>query len=181
MVAVRKTVVTPEGKTISREVNPNDPNVRDPEHAHELGGTLGMTAGGVAAGIAAGVAAASTAAVTIPVGAAVIAGAALGGALGGRAGEDIAREVNPTLEEEYWEENYRTRDYVREDASFETYRPAYRYGVEAYRANPTRSFDDLEPSLRNNWGADTGIDWEEARHAARDAFTRASESRTRRS
>ncbi len=167
MVAVRKT-------TTVNEVNPNDPNVRDPEHAHELGGTLGMTAGGVAAGIAAGVAAASTAAVTIPVAAAVVAGAALGGALGGRAGEDIAREINPTEEEAYWEENYRTRPYVTKDSDFEAYRPAYRYGVDAYNANPDKSFDDLEPSLRNNWGADTGIDWNEAREAARDSFTRVS-------
>lgn len=174
MVAVRKTT------TQVKEVNPNDPNVRDPKHAHELGGTLGMTAGGVAAGIAAGVAAASTAAVTIPVAAAVVAGAAIGGALGGRAGEDIAREINPTAEEEYWEKNYRTRDYVREDADFSTYRPAYRYGVDAYQANPERSFEELEPSLRNDWGADTGLDWNEAREAARDAFTRVSSTTDKR-
>jgi len=170
MVAVKKTTTT-------YVENPNDPNVRDPEHAHELGGTLGMTVGGVAGGIALGVAAASTAAVTVPVVAAVVAGAALGGALGGRAGEDIAREINPTAEEAYWEENYRTRSYVRQDAEFETYRPAYRYGVEAYRTNPGKSFDELEPSLRNDWGADTGLDWNEAREAAKDAFTRVSTDR----
>lgn len=171
MGAVRKTTT----KQYKVE-NPDDPNVRDPEHAHELGGTLGMTVGGVAGGIAAGAAAgAAIGGVAGPVGA--IAGAAIGGALGGRAGENIAREVNPTAEEQYWEENYRTRSYVRTDADFETYRPAYRAGVEAYQANPTRSFDDLEPSLRNNWGADKNIDWNEAREAARDAFTRVSTTR----
>lgn len=170
MVAVRKTPMKAE--------NPDDPNVRDPEHAHELGGTLGMTIGGVAGGIAAGAAAgAAIGGVAGPVGA--VAGAAIGGALGGTAGENIAREINPTAEEQYWEENYRGRPYVRQDADFETYRPAYRYGVDAFQAHPGRSFDDLEPSLRNNWGADRALDWREAREAARDAFTRAGDKNRR--
>jgi len=160
-------------KTTYENENPNNPNVRDPENAHEYGGALGMTVGGVAGGIAAGVAAGAViGGVAGPIGA--IAGAAVGGAIGGRAGQSIAREVNPTAEEAYWEENYRTREYITADSDFETYRPAYRYGVEAYQANPDKKFDDLEPSLRNDWGADTGLDWNEARHAARDAFTRVS-------
>jgi predicted lipid-binding transport protein (Tim44 family) len=169
MVAVRKT-------TTLKTENPNDPNVRDPEHAHELGGSLGMTVGGIAGGIAAGAAAgAAIGGVAGPVGA--VLGAAVGGALGGSAGEEIAREVNPTVEEQYWEDNYATRDYVVAEADFETYRPAYRYGVDAYRSNPAKNFDDLEPSLRNNWGAARGesdLEWQEAREAARDAFTRLS-------
>ncbi len=156
-----------------REENPNDPNVRDPKHKHELGGTLGMTVGGVAGGIAAGVAAGAViGGVAGPVGA--VLGAAIGGAVGGSAGESIAREVNPTLEEKYWSENYHTRAYVKE-SNFETYRPAYRYGVEAYQKNAGREFDDIEPNIRNNWGAARGeskLEWEEAREAARDAFNR---------
>lgn len=164
MVAIRKT----------KSVNPDDPNIRDPKHAHELGGTLGMTVGGVAGGIAAGAAAgAAIGGAAGPVGA--IAGAAIGGAIGGRAGENIAREVNPTLEEQYWEEEFHRRDYGDEEASFAEYRSAYRYGVDAYIDNPTGTFDDLEPSLRNNWGAQgSELSWEEAREAARDAFTRLS-------
>lgn len=166
MVAIRKT----ETKHVKTE-NPNDPNVRDPEHAHELGGTLGMTVGGVAGGIAAGAAAgAAIGGAAGPIGA--IAGAAVGGALGGTAGESIAREINPTAEEAYWEEHFRERSYVRGNADYETYRPAYRYGVEAYRTNPDQRFEDLEPSLRNNWGADSGLEWNDAREASRDAFTR---------
>lgn len=171
MVAARK----PTPKHVTE--NPDDPNVRDPEHAHELGGTLGMTIGGVAGGIAAGAAAgAAIGGMAGPIGA--VAGAAIGGAIGGRAGEDIAREINPTAEEQYWEEHYRTRSYVTSDADYETYRPAYRMGVDAYRSNPGKRFDDLEPSLRNNWGADNHLGWEEAREAARDAFTRLENDRT---
>ena len=144
MTAVKKTV-------ISTNENPNDPNVRDPEHKHELGGTLGMTVGGVAGGIAAGVAAgALMGGVAGPVGA--IAGAAIGGALGGSAGESIAREVNPTVEEQYWSENYHTRTYVTDKSNFETYRPAYRSGIDAYKQNPTVEYSELEPSIKNKLG-----------------------------
>lgn len=156
--------------------NPKSNNVRDPEHAHELGGTLGMAVGGVAGGIAAGAAAGAAAGgVAGPIG--VVAGAAIGGAIGGAAGESIAREVNPTLEEQYWEQSYSSRPYVVSGYDFETYRPAYRAGIESFRKNPTQTFDDLEPSLRNNWNIDRGssrLEWDQASPAARDAFNRLS-------
>lgn len=175
------TVVKKMNVTEFRTKNPNDPNVRDPEHAHELGGTLGMTVGGVAGGIAAGaVAGAAMGAMAGPIG--VVAGAAVGGALGGSAGESIAREVNPTLEEEYWEQNYHNRPYIAANSDFETYRPAYRFGIDGFHNNPERNFDELEPSLRNNWNisrGDSKLEWEQARHAARDAFSRLSTSNPR--
>lgn len=164
----------------TKDVNPNDPNVRDPEHKHELGGTLGMTIGGVAGGIAAGAAAgAGIGAAAGPIG--VVAGAAIGGAIGGAAGESIAREVNPTEEEKYWSETYKTRPYItNKQADFETYRSAYRYGIDTYNQYPDREFDDLEPSIRNNWGAARGastLEWNEARDASRDAYDRLKNSK----
>lgn len=162
--------------------NPNDPNVRDPEHAHELGGTLGMTAVGVPtaiagglAGVAAGAATgALSAAVTGPLG--IIAGAAIGGALGGAAGEAAAREINPTAEEKYWEENYSTRPYTK-GRDFETYRPAYRYGVDSYNRFEGKNFAEIESELNREWPERRGtssLEWNEARFAAEDAYTRVS-------
>lgn len=160
-------------KPIFPNQNPNDPNVRDPEHAHELGGTLGMTVGGVAGGIAAGaVAGATIGGLAGPIGA--VAGAAIGGALGGSAGEEIARDVNPTAEELYWQEIYITRPYVS-TYDYETYRPAYRYGVNAYLKYPDRDFKELEPSLNKDWAGARGnslLDWNQAREASRDAYDR---------
>ncbi len=157
-----------------RAENPNDPNVRDPEHKHELGGTLGMTIGGVAGGIAAGAAAGATiGGLGGPIG--VVAGAAIGGAIGGAAGESIARAVNPTAEEAYWEENYQMRSYVRPSASFDTYRPAYRYGIDAYAKYDGKPFDEIEPSLNKEWAGarqNSLLEWNEARDAARDAYDR---------
>ena len=164
MAAIKKTVVTQ---------NPDDPNVRDPEHAHELGGSLGMTIGGIAGGIAAGAAAgAAIGGMAGPIGA--IAGAAVGGAIGGSAGEEVARSVNPTAEEQYWEANYRSRPYgTRVD--YESYRPAYRYGIDAYTKYSSRDFNEIEPTLNKDWAGARGnstLEWEEARDASRDAYDR---------
>lgn len=154
-----------------------DPNTHASNHAHELGGALGMAAVGVAGGILAGVAAgAAIGGIAGPIGA--IAGAAIGGAVGGAAGEEVAREVNPTLEEAYWEANYSTRPYVAAGHDFSSYRAAYRTGIDGYAAStPGTAFESLEPSLRNNWNiarGDSKLEWQEARHAARDAFSRLS-------
>lgn len=161
--------------------NPNDPNVRDPEHKHELGGTLGMAVGGVAGGIAAGVAAGATiGTVGGPIGA--IVGAAIGGAMGGAAGESIARAVNPTAEEKYWEENYKTRPYVVETESYETYRPAYRHGINAYTKYQGRDFQEVESEMSKDWAGARGnslLEWEDAREASRDAYGRLKENKAK--
>ena len=161
-------------KYVNVNENPDDPNVRDPEHAHELGGTLGMTVGGVAGGIAAGAAAgAAMGGIAGPIGAVV--GAAIGGALGGSAGESVAREVNPTAEEQYWEETYTTRPYVTANTDYETYRPAYRHGVNAYTQYPNKDFNEIEPQMSNDWAGARGVsslEWPQAREASRDAFDR---------
>ena len=150
-----------------KDENTLNTNNKTSEHAHELGGALGMTAVGVAGGILGAVAG--------PIG--MVAGAAIGGALGGVTGEEIAREVNPTVEEKYWGENYHARPYIVAGHDYESYRPAYRAGIDGYMASPNESFDQLEPSLRNNWNISRGnskLEWNEARPAAQDAFSRLS-------
>lgn len=163
--------------------NPNDPNVRDPEHAHELGGTLGMTAVGVPTAIAGGLAGVAAGAATGALSGAVagplgiVAGAAIGGALGGKAGEAVAREVNPTAEEKYWEENYESRPYYVEGRDFETYRPAYRYGIENYNRFEGKNFAEVEAELNRDWPNARGtssLEWNEARPATEDAYNRIS-------
>ena len=150
-----------------KDSNTLDPNSHISEHGHELGGALGMAVIGAAGGIIGATAG--------PIG--LVAGAAIGGALGGVTGEEIARNVNPMAEETYWGQNYHTRPYIIAGHNYESYRPAYRAGVEGFMANPKETFDNLEPSLRNNWNisrGDSKLEWAEAREAARDAFGRLS-------
>ena len=149
------------------DANQQSPDSHISEHGHELGGALGMAVIGLAGGIMGAVAG--------PVGA--VAGAAIGGALGGVSGESIARDVNPTEEEAYWKAHYQGRPYATPEHDFSSYRAAYHLGINGYSANPDKSFESLEPSLRNNWNiarGDSKLEWAEAREAARDAFHRLS-------
>jgi hypothetical protein len=155
----KDTVLDDEAK----EANP-DPITGEPG-AHPVGVGVGAT-GGAAAGAAIG-------SLGGPIGTAV--GAAIGGVAGGLAGKKVAEETNPTLEDEYWEENYKTRPYVNADHTYDEYRPAYRYGWESYSRYPGRPFDEIEPDLERDWEEAKGsskLTWDKAKHATRDAWHR---------
>ena len=155
---------------IDRNIN-NDPRNRDPisgePGAHPIGTALG--AGGAAS------AGAALGSVAGPVGsvAGAVVGAIAGGIFGGLAGSGIAELVNPTLELEYWRENYSTRPYVTQGTSFETYQPAYKYGYESRAKNPDRDFDAVRGELETNWqSSKSNLDWAQAEPAVRDAYDR---------
>ena len=146
-----------------RDANP-DPITGAPG-AHPVGvgvGAAGAGAAGAAIGMMAG-----------PVGAAV--GAAIGAVAGGYAGKAVAESIDPTAEDAYWRENYKSRSYIEPDTEYDVYRPAYQHGWEARSRNPDRSFDDLESDLERDWETSRGesnLEWNRARLASRDAFDR---------
>ena len=74
---------------------------------------------------------AATGTVAGPVGTAV--GAAVGAVVGGLAGKGIAEAIDPTVEDAYWRDNYRSRPYAS-DASYDDFGPAYAYSVSRIRA-----------------------------------------------
>ena len=65
------------------------------------------------------------------------------------------------------------------NAAFDTYRPAYRYGVDSYiHHRGERTFDEIEPNLSDEWTSRRGtskLDWNAARPAVRDAYERAAQ------
>lgn len=153
-----------EGRESRGSVN-RDPITGAPG-AHPVGVGLGAAAAGAAVGAATGTLAG-------PLG--TVVGTAIGAVVGGLAGKTVAELVDPTVEDFYWREHYQQRPYVPEGAGFEDYGPAYRYGLKAYTEEPGRSFDDREASLQAGWAAARGssrLDWNDARHAARDAWHR---------
>ena len=137
--------------------------------SHPVGVATGG-AGGAAAGAAVG------GAVGGPVGA--VAGGIVGAVGGGLVGKAAAEAVNPTDENRYWRENYKTRPYYRDGSTYEEYEPAYRYGWEsAMRPEyQGRSFEDVESQLQTEWPqySSTPGRWEKTREASRDAYDRAS-------
>lgn len=147
-------------------------NNRDPitgaPGAHPVGTGVGSALGGVAAGAAAGT-------VAGPVG--TVVGMAVGAVVGGLAGKGVAESLDPTREEAYWRDNYSSRPYVEEGASFDAYGPAYELGVQSYGKNPGRRFEDVEPEMSRDWETrrgDTHLEWDTAKLAARDSWDRAS-------
>jgi hypothetical protein len=157
-----------------KKPNPKNPNLsddrdenRDPitkePGAHPLGVGLGAAAGGAAAGAAAG-------AVAGPVGAVV--GAAAGAIAGGYAGKAAAEAIDPTAEEAYWRETYRTRPYYDASVNYDEFKPAYQYGWESRARYRDKNFDEVEPDLERDWKtrSKSRLGWDKAKHAARDAW-----------
>ncbi len=150
-----------------------DPITNAPgSHPVETG--IGAALAGAASGLAVG-------AVTGPVGAAV--GAAIGAVAGGYAGKGVGEMIDPTTEDNWLRDNYKTRPYVRQGDSFETYTPAYRYGAEAEARYGETEFDKLDNDLRTGWEnvKDRGeLTWDRARGAVKDAYDRTTHLRKER-
>ncbi len=150
--------------------------------SHPIGTGVGAAAGGAAAGIAgAAIAGAATGAAmtgpAAPVGAAI--GAVVGAVAGGLAGKSVAESVDPTAEDAYWRENYKSRPYAAGDVKVyeydRDYAPAYRHGYTAASKYSGRKYDDVESDLARGWEETKGesrLGWEKAKHATRDAWHR---------
>jgi hypothetical protein len=154
--------------------NSNDTRLNDGQGsgtATGVGAVLGGAAGGVAGGAAAG---AMIGGMTGPVGALV--GAAVGVVTGALAGKSVS--ADPIAEDAYWKDNYASRSYVESGSTYDDYGPAYGYGVNSFNANPDQKFDDVEPELSRDWGksrGSSGLEWERAKHASRDAWNKLSD------
>jgi len=143
---------------------------RDPitgEHgAHPVGAGVGAAIGGAAAGAAAG-------AVAGPIG--TVVGTVAGGVAGGLAGKEVAEQIDPTAEEEYWRKEYANRNYYDPTVGYPKVGPAYQYGWESRVEYGDRHWDEVEPDLAHEWPNRRGkssLDWGRARPATRDAWDR---------
>lgn len=160
-----------ENTTVNKNIEKRDAADMNPDPitgapgSHPVGTGIGA-AGGAAAGAAIGSAAG-------PVGALV--GAAVGAVAGGLAGKATAEAIDPTAEEAYWRDNYRSRPYADSSATYETYAPAYQYGWESKARYPGRKYSEVESDLASGWGKSKGaakLGWDKAKHATRDAWNR---------
>jgi phage tail tape-measure protein len=151
-----------EEKTKSPNLDP----ITGTPGAHPVGTGVGAVVGGAAAGAAAG-------SMAGPVGTAL--GAAAGAVIGGLAGKAVGEQINPTIEDAYWRDNYKTRPYVARDKDYTHYRPAYEYGWQARANMGSRTWDDAQADLRRDWEKHQHswtLDWNAASPAIRDAWER---------
>ena len=152
----------------TRDTNP-DPITGAPG-AHPVGVGIGA-AGGGATGAAIGTA------VGGPIGTAV--GAVIGAVAGGLAGKGVAEAIDPTAEDAYWRERHSSQPFAR-NRSYDEFAPAYRTGYEGFGRHYKEGtrFEDAEDSLRRDYesSATAGgneLGWDDARHAAKAAWSRA--------
>jgi hypothetical protein len=99
----------------------------------------------------------------------------VGAVAGGLAGKGVAEQINPTIEEAYWRENYLTRPYVIRGMSHDDYGPAYQYGWESRGRQSDKKFEAVERDLERDWERSKGksrLSWAQAKAASRDAWDR---------
>ena len=93
-------------------------------------------------------------------------GAVVGGATGAVAGQQIARHIDPKVEDDYWRANHGTQPYAS-GSSYDEYQPAYRYGYtlatdDRYRGRP---WNEIEPEARKAWNNQNQNTWEDFKDA----------------
>lgn len=142
---------------------------------HPVGGAVGAIVGASAGAAAVGAAEGAVLGAAVgPLG--MAAGIAVGAVAGALAGKGAAQMFNPTTEDAYWAQNHSSRPYVTPGESYDTYRPAYRYGAEAYgKYGASRPYSEVEADLRTDWEKSRGtsnLSWDKARPATRDAYDR---------
>ncbi len=144
-----------------KDANP-DPITGEPG-SHPVGTGVGA-AGGGATGAAIGAAGG-------PVG--VVVGAAVGAVVGGLAGRGVAEMIDPTAENAYWRDNYRSESYVNRDLDYDNYEPAYRTGYTGYGKHAGEKWDDVENDLESDYEQTKGnseLAWSDAKHATKAAW-----------
>lgn len=130
---------------------------------------------GTGVGIAGGAAAGAGVGSAIALGPGTAIGAVVGAIAGGLTGNAIAEAVDPSEEEVYWEGEHRNRPYYKEGTSYNEYRPAYRFGVEAANTHRDKQFTEVEKRLNRAWPKTRGeshLTWSKARGAIQDAYER---------
>jgi hypothetical protein len=96
------------------------------------------------------------------------------------AGQSVVEAIDPAIEDAYWRENYRTRDYVLRETPYNEYQSAYQYGWESRARVGDRPFHEIELDLERGWELakkDSKLAWAQAKHATSDAWHRISTSK----
>jgi hypothetical protein len=158
-ITQKKADLPPKG---SRNPDP----ITDQPGSHPIETGIGAAVAGAASGLAVG-------AVTGPVGAAV--GAAVGAVAGGLAGKGVGEMIDPTTEDNWLRDNFKSRPYVKEGDTFEKYHPAYQHGAVAESRYGDAKFESVESDVRSEWdklGDTADYPWVDARAAVKDSYER---------
>ena len=147
--------------------------ITDEPGAHPIEAGIGAAAAGAAGGLAAG-------AVGGPLAAAV--GVAVGAVAGGFAGKHVGEMIDPTTDDNWLRENFKSRPYVEMGDEYESFRSAYRYGALIESRHGDDGLDLTDEKLQEEWEAseEAGMPWSRACGAVKDGYDRSVQIRKER-
>lgn len=165
-VPEKKVDLPPKG---SRNADP----ITDAPGSHPIETGIGAAVGGAATGMAVG-------AVAGPVGTAI--GTTVGALVGGYAGKGIGEMIDPTTEDDWLRDNFKSRPYVEKGDTYEDFHPAYRYGALAEAKYGDAGIDLADKQLQSDWEAsqESNMPWTKAKGAVQDAYYRSVQLRKER-
>ena len=101
-------------------------------------------------------------------------GAAVGAVAGGYAGKGIGEMIDPTTDDNWLRENFKSRPYVEDGDNYEDFTPAFRYGALAESKYGDAGLDLTDKQLQSEWEAseEYAMPWAKARGAVKDAYDR---------
>ena len=81
--------------------------------------------------------------------------------------------IDPITEDNWLQDNFRSRPYVEEGDTFEDFTPAYRYGALAESRYGDAGIDLMDPQLQSDWEAskESDMPWTKAKGAVQDAYS----------
>jgi hypothetical protein len=139
--------------------------ITDAPGSHPIETGIGALAAGAISGLAAG-------ALAGPVGTAI--GAAAGAVAGGYAGKGVGELIDPTTEDHWLRDHFKSRPYVEEGDSYEDFNTAFRYGALTEAKYGDAGINLMDQQLQKDWEADEAneMPWAKARGAVKDAYDR---------
>jgi hypothetical protein len=155
---VKKIDLPPRG---GRNADP----ITDEPGAHPIETGIGAASAGAAGGLAAG-------AMGGPVAAAV--GVAVGAVAGGYAGKSVGEMIDPTIDDNWLREHFKSRSYVEMGDEYEDFRSAYRYGALMESRYGDAGLDLTDEKVQQEWDAaeDSDMPWSRASGAVKDGYDR---------
>jgi hypothetical protein len=168
------TKTVPEKKIdLPPKGNRNADPITDAPGSHPIETGIGALAAGAAIGLA-------VSAVAGPV--AVAVGAAAGAVAGGYAGKGVGELIDPTTEDNWLRDNFKSRPYVEDGDSYEDFNQAFRYGGLAESKYGDAGIDLMDEQLQRDWEAaeENEMPWAKARGAIKDAYDRSVQIRRER-
>lgn len=88
---------------------------------------------------------------------------------------ELEQSTGVNKEDSYLRYKLKNLAYADSVVAYDSYAPAYRFGISAYSIYNGRDFNEIEPQLAKDWDTArdySNLDWDAAKIATKDAYMR---------